>query len=57
VGRGAGLQPLSNQNFKNMDFVDMMILYVVRDLPLSQNQPLQSIVDKYIRILKNKIKT
>jgi hypothetical protein len=50
------LQPPSNQNFKNIDFVHMTILNVLHDLPFSRNQPLQSAVDKYIRILKNKIK-
>jgi len=54
-GRGAGLHPPSNQNFKSMDFVDTMILNVMRGLPLRQNQSLQSAVDRYIRILKNKI--
>ena len=51
---GCSLLPI--KILKNMDFVDVMILIVMHDLPLSQNQPLQSAVDKYIRILKNKIK-
>jgi hypothetical protein len=34
-----------------------MISMVLRDLPFSQNQPLKSADDKYIWILKNKIKT
>ena len=31
-----------NWNFKNTDFVDTMMLNVLRDLPISQNQPLKS---------------
>jgi hypothetical protein len=34
----------------------MIISNVLRDLPFSQNQPLKSADDQYIRILKNKMK-
>jgi hypothetical protein len=40
---------------KNIDFVDIAISNVLRDLPFSRNQPLKSVDDKYIRILKNKL--
>jgi hypothetical protein len=33
-----------------------MISKVLRDLPLSRNQPLKSADDYYIRMLKNKFK-
>jgi hypothetical protein len=35
----------------------MMILNILWDLPLSQNQPLKSSDDQYIRIFKNVVKT
>jgi hypothetical protein len=59
-GRGGGLpgyspQNSQNRNFKNTDFVDIMISKVLRDLPFSRNQPLKSADDQYIRILKNKL--
>jgi hypothetical protein len=34
-----------NQNFKNTDFVHIMISKVLCDLPFSQNQPLKSADD------------
>jgi hypothetical protein len=38
---------------ENIDFVDMMISNIIRDLPFSRNQP---VLTKYKGILKNKIK-
>ena len=43
----------TNQNLKITDLIDTIILYVSRDLPFSSNQPLKSVDDQYIRILKN----
>jgi hypothetical protein len=51
-----GCSPLPIQIKKNMDFVDAMILNVLHDLPFGCNQLLQLADDKYIRILKIKIK-
>jgi len=39
-----------------MYFVYTVISTVLSDLIFSRNQPLKSVDDKYIRILKNKIK-
>jgi hypothetical protein len=44
-GEGAaGLQPIKHQKeeFKNTDFVDIMISKVLPDLPFSRNQPLKN---------------
>jgi hypothetical protein len=42
-GNAAGLQPLPPQpNFKNTEFVDTRTLNVLRDVPLSRKQPLES---------------
>jgi len=40
-GGGGGLQTNTNRNLKTTDFVDMMILNVLRDTPFSRNQPLK----------------
>jgi hypothetical protein len=40
---------------KNTDFVGIIIYKVLRDLPFSRNQPLNSADEWYIRILKNKL--
>jgi hypothetical protein len=42
---------------KKADFADTMVSNVSRDLPFSQNQPLQSADEQYTGSLKNKIKT
>jgi len=42
--------PLPNQNSKNPDFIDTMILKVLHDLPFSLNQPLKSVNTRYIRL-------
>jgi hypothetical protein len=42
-----------NRNLKNTDFVDM-ISKVLRNFLFSQNQPMKSADDYYIRVLKNK---
>jgi hypothetical protein len=56
-GGAAGLQP-PKSTFKNTDyFLDTMLRKVLRDLRFSHNELLKSVDDKYIRILKNKIKT
>ena len=39
---GRGLRPTSNWNFKT-DFIDRIILNILRDLPFIQNQPLKLI--------------
>lgn len=44
-----------NQNLKNR-FCRHDDIKLLRDLPFSQNQPLKSSDDYYIRILENKIK-
>jgi len=36
-----GCNPVPNQNLKNTDFVEMMILNILHDLCFSQNQPLE----------------
>jgi hypothetical protein len=43
--------------FKKQDFVDMMIMNILCDLPFSQNEPLKSPDDfhEYINILNNRI--
>jgi hypothetical protein len=48
-------QTPEDQNLKNTDFVDFMISKILRDFPISRNQPLKSADDQYIRILKNKL--
>jgi hypothetical protein len=53
----AGLQHPPNRNLRNTEFVHMMILNVLSDLPFSQTQPLKLAGDNYIRILKTKIKS
>jgi hypothetical protein len=42
VEGGVRLQHPSNQNFKNMNVVDEMMLKVLHDLRFSLNQPLKS---------------
>jgi hypothetical protein len=57
-GGAAGLQPLQNTEtwkLEHTDFGDIMVWKVLRDFPLSWNQPLKSTDDWYIRILKNKL--
>ena len=58
-GRGcraaASTHTPQNWNLKNTDFVDIKISKVLHDLPFSQNQPLKSADDLYIRILKNNL--
>jgi hypothetical protein len=58
-GRLPGCSPhppkATKLKLKNTDFVNIMISKVLRDLPLSQNQPLKSVDDRYIRNSKNKI--
>jgi hypothetical protein len=44
-GGTASLQPPSTLNLKNTDFVDIMVLNVLRDLPMGRNQPLKSADD------------
>jgi hypothetical protein len=44
-----------NYNLKNTNSVDIMISVVLRDFPFSPNQPLKSVDDQNIRILKNKL--
>jgi len=36
-----GCNPVPNQNFKNIDFVEMMRLNILHDLGFRQNQPLE----------------
>jgi hypothetical protein len=59
----AGLQPThtpppphTKTKFRNTDFVDTLILNVLRDLPFGRNNPLKSSDDYRIIILKNKTK-
>jgi hypothetical protein len=45
---GLQLTPLpppvaENRNLKNTDFVDAVVLQVLRDLPFSRNQPLTAV--------------
>jgi hypothetical protein len=60
-GRMAGaakLQPpldLPKTKFKITDFIGMMIPKFLHDLPFSQNQPLTSADNLYIRVLRNKL--
>jgi hypothetical protein len=51
--RAAGHPKPQNRFFKNTDFVDIIMSNVLRDVPFSRNQPLKSVDDWYIRILKN----
>jgi hypothetical protein len=44
-----------DQNLKSTNFVNIMVSKVLRDLPFSRNQSLQSADDQYIIILKNKL--
>jgi hypothetical protein len=46
---------LPKPKLKKKHFVDMLISKVARELPFSRNQPLKSVDDQYIRILKNKL--
>jgi hypothetical protein len=39
--RGGCSLPRPNQNLKNTDFVDTIVLNVLHDLAFSQNQPLK----------------
>jgi hypothetical protein len=48
-------KPPQNRNLKDTDFVDMMLSKILRDLPISRNQPLKLADDWYIRILENKL--
>jgi hypothetical protein len=48
-------QTPQNRNLKNTDFIDIMISKVLRYFAFSQNQPLKSADDQYVRILKNKL--
>jgi hypothetical protein len=41
--------------FKKQRFLNIMTSKVLRDFPLGRNQPLKSVDDQYIRILKNKL--
>jgi hypothetical protein len=41
-GGAPGYSPPPKPEFKNTDFVDIMISKVLRDLPFSRNQPLKS---------------
>jgi hypothetical protein len=45
-----GCSPSKNQNKKEKDFVDMIILKVLNDSPFSRNQPLKSADDNHIGI-------
>jgi hypothetical protein len=49
---GRKLKTPSNRNLKTRDFVDTMILNVLRYLPFSRNQPLKLAGDMNIRIKK-----
>jgi hypothetical protein len=56
VGEAAGLQTPQNRNLrKKTDFVYVVRSNILRDFPFSQNQPMKSADDQYIRILKNKL--
>jgi hypothetical protein len=44
-----------NRNLENTDFTDIIISGLLRDFPFSRNQPLKSVDDQYIGILKNKL--
>jgi hypothetical protein len=55
-GRLPGYSLPPNENLKITDFVDMMIPNVLHGLPFSRNQLQKLASDRYIRILKNKIK-
>jgi len=52
---GGGPHKKKNQNLKTTDFVDMMILNVLRDTPFSRNQPLKFAGEMYIRTKKKNL--
>jgi hypothetical protein len=54
-GRAAACPQIKIQK-KKCNFVDTMISNTLRDLTFSLNQPLKSVDDRYIGILKNKTK-
>jgi hypothetical protein len=54
-GAAAPPQTPKNQNLKNTIFVDIIISKVLRDLPVSRNQPLKSADDQHITIFKYKL--
>jgi hypothetical protein len=56
-GSGRLLPPFAQIEIKKgTDFVDIMLSNILCDLHFCQNQPLKSTDDKYIGILRNKIK-
>jgi hypothetical protein len=55
-GWRAAASPTPKSIFKNTDFVGIMILNILQDLPLSHNKLLKLADDQYIRILKNIVK-